>query len=73
LLETKEYDPCDTYNSDKTGLFLNPQPGQSHTFNGGSCHDGTKSKQQVTMLRACSADGSRKLPPLVTGRYRSPH
>jgi hypothetical protein len=32
LLETKEYDPCDIYNSDKTGLFLNLQP--SHTFHG---------------------------------------
>jgi len=25
------------------------------------CHDGTKSKQQVTLLHACSADGSGKL------------
>jgi hypothetical protein len=25
------------------------------------------------LLHACSADGSGKLPPLVIGRYRSPH
>jgi hypothetical protein len=75
LQETKEYDPCDIYscNSDKTGLFLNLQPGKSHTFREGPCHDGTKSKQQITLLHACSADGSGKLPPLVIGRYRSPH
>jgi hypothetical protein len=71
LQETKEYDPCDIYNSDKTGLFLNLQPSKSHTFCGGPCHDRTKSKQLVTMLCACSADGSRKLPPLVMGRYIS--
>jgi len=73
LQETKEYDPCDIYNSDKIGLFLNLQPSKSRTFRGGPSHDGTKSKLQVTMLCACSADGSRKLPPLVIGRYRSPH
>jgi hypothetical protein len=73
LQETKEYDQCDIYNSDKAGLFLNLQPGKSHTFRRGPCHDGTKSKQQVTMLHACSSDGSKKLPPLVIGRYRSPH
>jgi hypothetical protein len=68
LQKTKEYDPYDICNSDKTGLFLNLQPGKSHTFCGGPCHDGTKSKQQVTLFHACSADGSRKLPPLVIGR-----
>jgi hypothetical protein len=50
LQETKEYDPCDIYNSDKTGLFLNLQPGKSHTFHGGPCHDGTKSKQRLHCL-----------------------
>jgi hypothetical protein len=37
------------------------------------CHGGTKSKQWVTALLAFSADGSDKLPPLITGKYKSPH
>ena len=36
-------------------------------------HGGTKSKQWVIVLLACNADGSDKLPPLVTGKYTSPH
>ena len=70
--EIRGHDPCDKYNSDETGLFLNLQPSNSCTFHGGPHHDGTKSKKQVTMLRTCSADGNRKLPPLVIGKYRSP-
>jgi hypothetical protein len=53
LTGAEEYDPFDI-NSDETGLSLNQQPSESRTF-----HDGTKSNQQVTMLHACSADGSR--------------
>jgi hypothetical protein len=33
--------------------------------------DGIKSKQWVIVL-TCNADGSDKLPPLVTGKYKSP-
>jgi hypothetical protein len=40
------------------------------TFEGDSCHSGTKSKQWVSVLCACSADGSDKLPPLVIGKYK---
>jgi hypothetical protein len=35
-------------------------------------HGGIKSKQQVTVLLMCNADGSDKLSPLVTGKHRSP-
>jgi hypothetical protein len=34
---------------------------------------GLKFKQWVTVHLACNADGNEKLPPLVTGKYRSSH
>jgi hypothetical protein len=42
------------------------------TYKGDSCHGGTKSKQRVTVLLGFNADGTEKLPPLVTGTYNKP-
>ena len=43
------------------------------TYKGNSWHGGTKSKQRVTVLLGCNADGTEKLPPLVIGKYNKPH
>jgi hypothetical protein len=44
----------------------------SSPYKGDSCHGGTKSKQRVTVLLGFNADGTEKLPPLVTGKYNKP-
>jgi hypothetical protein len=46
---------------------------KTFTFQGDFCHGGIKSKQWVTVLLMRNANGSDKLPPLVIGKYKSPH
>jgi len=67
------YQPKDMFNVDETGLFYNLQPSETLTYKGDSCHGGTKPKQQVSFLFEWKVDGSNKVPPLLTGRYRSLH
>jgi len=67
---TDGYQPKDIFNADETGLFYNLQPSKMMTYKGDSCHGGTKSKQRVTALLSCNADGTEKLPPLATGKYK---
>jgi len=59
----------DIFNVDETGLFYNLKPSTTQTHKGDSCHGRTKSKQRVTVLLDCNADGTEKLPPLETGKY----
>jgi hypothetical protein len=74
LQELEGYnDLCDIYNVDEPSLFLNIQHSKTFTFQGNFCHGDTKSKHPVTVLLMCNADGSYKLPPLVIGKYKSPH
>ena len=68
-----EYQPKDVFNVDETGLFYNLQPSKMTAYKGDSCHGGTKSKQRITVLPGCNADGTEKLPPLATGKYDKPH
>jgi hypothetical protein len=42
------------------------------TFHGDTCHNRTKTEQQVTVILACNADSSDKQPPLVMGKHRCP-
>jgi hypothetical protein len=67
------YQPKDMLNIDETGLFCNLQSSMTLTYKGASCHGGTKSKQRVTVVLGCNADGTDKLPPLVTGKYNKPY
>jgi len=52
-------------------IFNGPVEGHIEFCTGDSCHGGTKSKQRVTILLGCNADGTEKLPPLVTGKYKN--
>jgi hypothetical protein len=67
------YQLKDKLNVDETGLFHNLQSSKTVTCNDDSCHDGTKSKQRITVLLGCNADGIGQLPPPVTGKYNKPH
>jgi hypothetical protein len=62
------YQPKDMFNVDETGLVYNLQPIKTLTYQCDSCHGRTKSKQTVTVLPGYNADGTEKLPPLVTGK-----
>jgi hypothetical protein len=46
------------FNVDVTGLFYNLQPSKAMTYKDDSHHGGTKSKQRVTVLLGCNADGT---------------
>ena len=67
------YQPKDMLNVDETGLFCNLQSSKTLTYEGGSCHGGTKSMQRVTVVLGFDVDGTEKLPPLVTGKYNKPY
>ena len=69
---TDGYQPKDIFHVDEIGLFYNLQPNKTLTYKGDSCHGGTRSKQRVTLLIGCNTDGTEKLPPLVTGKYKTP-
>ena len=67
------YQPKDMVNVVETGLFCNFQSSKTLTYEGGFCHGGTKPKQRVTVVLGCNADGTEKLPSLVTGKCNKPH
>jgi hypothetical protein len=67
------YKPKDIFNIEENGLFYNLKPIKTQTYKDDSCHGITKSKQRVTVLLGCNADGTQKLPPLKTGKYNKPN
>jgi hypothetical protein len=56
-----------------SSIISSPVSSKTTTYKGNSCHGGTKSKQRITALPGCSADGTEKLPPLAIGKYNKPH
>ncbi|XP_064475501.1 tigger transposable element-derived protein 6-like [Ornithodoros turicata] len=66
------YEPRDVFNADEAGLFFNVQPGKSLCFKGQNCQGGEKSKQRVTVLFCCNADGSEKMKLTVIRRSLKP-
>jgi hypothetical protein len=43
------------------------------SLKGDPCNGGKNSKESITVLLACIADGSDKLPPLFIGKSENPH
>lgn len=68
----KDYDPCDIYNVDETGLFYNSLPDRTLTYKGENCHGGKHSKERLTVLLCSNSDGSDKLQPWVIGKSQKP-
>ncbi|GBM48965.1 Tigger transposable element-derived protein 6 [Araneus ventricosus] len=66
------YEPKNTYNCDETGLFYKLIYDRTLTFREEPCHGGNKSKERLTVLLCCNADGSEKFLPLVIGRSKKP-
>ena len=68
---TKDYELCDIFNVDETGLYYRAMPTRSMTVPGEK-KSGTKiSKERITVMAACSATGE-KLPLLVIGKSENP-
>jgi hypothetical protein len=65
--------PKNIYNADKTGLFLRLPPNKTLSVKGDSCSGGKNSKERITVLLACNADGTDKFPPLLTGKSENAH
>ena len=70
LLE--QYNPCDIYNADETGLFYKCLPSPTLTFKGQTCSGGKLSKDRFTLLVAPNMDESDKLPLLTIGKFEKP-
>ena len=67
LLE--QYNPCDIYNADETGLFYKCLPSRTLAFKGQTYSGGKLSKDRITLLVAANMDGSDKLPLLTIGKF----
>jgi hypothetical protein len=66
LLKISEsYKPMNIYNADETGLFFRLPPNKTLSLKGDPCNGGKNSKEKITVLLACNADGTGKFPPLV--------
>lgn len=56
----------------KLAFFYNLLPDRTLEFKGIKCHDGTKSKDRVTVVACCNADGSEKMPMWIIGQSKNP-
>ncbi|KAH8038696.1 hypothetical protein HPB51_002840 [Rhipicephalus microplus] len=70
--QASEYEPRDVFNADEAGLFFNLQPEKSLCLKGKACRGGKKSKERITVLLCCNADGSEKLKLTVVGKFQKP-
>jgi hypothetical protein len=66
------YEPKNIYNADETGLFFRLPPNKTLSLKGDPCNGGKNSMERITVLLACSADGTDKLPPLDIGKSENP-
>ena len=67
----KGYQLRDIFNVDETGLFYRALPTKSMSVKGEEAKGGRKSKERITVLLVCSAEGE-KLRPFVIGHSANP-
>jgi hypothetical protein len=68
-----QYAPKDIFNLEETALFYNAQPRRTLALKGQNCQGGKGYKDRVTVLLCCNAGGSKKLCPLIVGKFEKPH
>ncbi|KAK9722522.1 Tc5 transposase DNA-binding domain [Popillia japonica] len=66
------YSDKDVFNIDETGVFYNLLPERTLDFKGKKCYGGTKSKERLTAVLCCNADGSEKLKLWIVGKSKNP-
>lgn len=68
----RSYDEKDIFNLDETGVFYNMLPDRSLDFKNVKCHGGSKSKERLTVVLCCNANGSEKFKLWIIGKYKNP-
>ncbi len=63
----KDFNPCDIYNCDETGLFFKLMPDRSLVIDKDDCIGKKKSKERFTVLLCGNWLGTHKLKPVVIG------
>ncbi|CAJ0644846.1 12235_t:CDS:2 [Entrophospora sp. SA101] len=66
----QDYESRDVYNVDETALYWNLEP--SKTLSDHFISGTKKSKDRVTIVLTCNADGSDKLTPLFIHKWQTP-
>jgi hypothetical protein len=67
---TSQYQLSDIFNADETGLFWKLEP--SRVLSTGPVAGRKKSKERITIMLTCNADGTEKLKPLLIHKYKNP-
>lgn len=65
-----QYDLHDVYNADETGLYWKLEPTKS--LSSGPLTGTKKPKDKITVMLACNATGTHKLPAVFIHRYKNP-
>lgn len=68
----ESYSEDDIFNADETACFYQLLPDRTMHFKGQQCKGGKKSHLRVTVLLCCNASGTKKIKPLVIGKYAKP-
>jgi len=63
---------CDIYNADEFGLFFRLKPTKTFIANKSNFIGGKHSKERITILVCCNADGSDKRKLMVIGKSAKP-
>ena len=66
-----DFEPCNIFNCDETGLYYRALPDKTLSAKGASCKGVKNSKERLTIMFACSATGE-KLKPLVISKVLAP-
>jgi hypothetical protein len=67
----KDYEPCDVYNMDETGLFYRATSKQTYKEKGKECVGGKFSKERLT-IALCANMAGEKEPAFVIGKAYRP-
>ncbi|XP_048248519.1 tigger transposable element-derived protein 6-like [Haliotis rufescens] len=65
-----EYNPCDIFNCDETGLLYKIEP--NSTLSTVPVSGKKQAKDRLTVMLTCNATGTEKLKPLVIHKYNTP-
>ena len=71
-LGATNYEPCDIYNADETGIYYCALPDSTLSFLTDKLSGSKRAKSRITVLVTANMDGSDKHPLLVIGKSKEP-